>query len=32
MIVAILESGVREDGSVEIPMALRKFLGVDCIR
>jgi seryl-tRNA synthetase len=32
MIIAILESGFKDDGSVEIPMALRKFLGVDFIR
>jgi seryl-tRNA synthetase len=32
MIIAILESGLQEDGSVEIPMALRKYVGVDFIR
>jgi seryl-tRNA synthetase len=31
MIIAILESGLQEDGTVEIPMALRKFIGADTI-
>jgi seryl-tRNA synthetase len=32
IIIAILESGLQKDGSVEIPIALRKYLGVDFIR
>jgi seryl-tRNA synthetase len=32
MIIAILESGLQEDGTVEIPLALRKFIGSDTIR
>jgi seryl-tRNA synthetase len=31
MIIAILESGFQEDGTIEIPMALRKFIGEDTI-
>ena len=32
MIIAILESGLRNDGSVEIPAPLQKFIGADLIR
>jgi seryl-tRNA synthetase len=32
IIIAILESGFQEDGSVEIPQVLRKYIGVDSIQ
>jgi seryl-tRNA synthetase len=32
IIIAILESGLQEDGSVEIPQVLRKYIGVDSIQ
>lgn len=31
MIIAILESGLQKDGTVEIPVALRKYIGSDTI-
>jgi seryl-tRNA synthetase len=31
MIIAILENGLQEDGKVEIPEALRKYIGTDTI-
>ena len=32
IIIAILESGLQKDGSVEIPLALRKYIGAEMIR
>ena len=32
MIIAILESGLQEDGSVKIPEALRKYVGTDTMQ